>query len=1171
MVSLDQGSIQRISWSEGLVNFAMSFDINQIQFGLELQHFRGSTISSSGTCASVKALTFSPKLAGFVVTLSDGRAGLLTSPEPRFDPRKLQAVWAKEVVDATGCQSVNDCYRLLCYGLSSGRIAVYSIGELNGSLCLVTNLEVSIADCPDAHQRCGPVTAMSWSPDQRVVAVAWKNQGVAVFSVFGSLLFLSLTSLPAQWAPLQSIYSKQQFLTIKSLDWSPEGYQLWMTSDQGQPLNFATFSLAKSALTTNTCENNHQHVLLQSDTCLYVGLVDRLHSPLVDLGHGMAAADNEAQGPAAALSIIPIAPEHLQDNWPISLSCISDSGDWLAVAGRTGLACFSLKRRHWRLFGNVSQERDFTVTGGLLMWREFVACACYNSADRTNELRFYPLTGRLDNSSASIFRLDSIPYQMNCVHDSLVIFSHPAQISVYCLRKRLDSRSSPQVVERQRVAEVSIDSFVATPSCVTHVALTTLSTDVGLLTSASAMQHQHQPLASRPNSLLVTASGRVLLLQADRPIASQGAVFSTPVPIAEKVEHLWLMLADPIGNAALAETIWLHCGSHGANIWLPLFSVTKSNSHAFLSKRVMLPIDCPIYPLTALLSVASVVGATSETTASAFLPPTSPIAAQNGRIWRMTATRTSHSYLPSILRQLLRRHLGLQALEVTRSWSHLQNFPHVLELLLHQVVDDEALSKEPLPDPLLPRVVAFIQQFPEHAPAVIVQCARKMEAVLWPYLFATVGPPRDLFSDCLKRHDLDTASQYLIIIHTSDQSSVSRKLTAEFLQCVLEAKRFSLTCDILRFLRTIGSANVTLHSSPASRKQSTTGNTPPPRASFSSGSGGKEAEVPVDVDVIDKVVLPFLKKLLHQKRLLDLGHLAAAVDEATHHSFQLAQWLKMQRLASPNDSRLVDFVAALHKFHHEFEWPYPVLIQQPNSSSNQEGQPPQSLLPLARIANNNGNGSAATTSVAGQNDENRYFSPDQVDDIELIPKQFAKGEEDLIGFSDSASMLSHSESLPSLVSDAAVAVPIPNHSSAATAVFKQERHVKHLLSVFLEAGWHDWALLLSILLRDAKHGVEAVRNLIKMLQSPEFRSDHDNDDDGGIDRQDISRDEKQHEQLQEVASGGGIGGGGDKSKDEAEKRANKLKKESAKQAIVVIVRDVCVGFAQFVTWSSQSW
>ena len=77
-----------------------------------------------------------------------------------------------------------------------------------------------------------------------------KNQGVSVLSVFGSFLFLSLTSVPAQWAMLRSLYLTQQLLTIKSSRLVSR--RLWMMSDQGQPLTFASFSSAKSVLTMNT-------------------------------------------------------------------------------------------------------------------------------------------------------------------------------------------------------------------------------------------------------------------------------------------------------------------------------------------------------------------------------------------------------------------------------------------------------------------------------------------------------------------------------------------------------------------------------------------------------------------------------------------------------------------------------------------------------------------------------------------------------------------------------------------------------------------------------------------------------------------------------------------------------------------------------------------------------
>ena len=103
----------------------------------------------------------------------------------------------------------------------------------------------------------------------------------------------------------------------------------------------------------------------------------------------------------------------------------------IAVAGRTGLAHYSLPSRKWKLFGNETQVRDFIVTGGLLWHRGFLIASSYSLLDDKDEVRIYPRDTRLDNNYVRTVRMPSQVLLLNTLKDRLLTFCANAQISIY--------------------------------------------------------------------------------------------------------------------------------------------------------------------------------------------------------------------------------------------------------------------------------------------------------------------------------------------------------------------------------------------------------------------------------------------------------------------------------------------------------------------------------------------------------------------------------------------------------------------------------------------------------------------------------------------------------------------------------------------------------------------
>lgn len=75
--------------------------------------------------------------------------------------------------------------------------------------------------------------------------------------------------------------------------------------------------------------------------------------------------------------------------------------------------------------------------------------------------------------------------------------------------------------------------------------------------------------------------------------------------------------------------------------------------------------------------------------------------------------------------------LGVNALDLARCCTELSYFPHVLELLLHEVLEAEATSKEPIPGISL----AHITQLKFMSYSTSTNCQEKVNILLWQILW----------------------------------------------------------------------------------------------------------------------------------------------------------------------------------------------------------------------------------------------------------------------------------------------------------------------------------------------------------------------------------------------------------------------------------------------------
>ncbi|XP_052631618.1 guanine nucleotide exchange factor subunit RIC1 isoform X1 [Harpia harpyja] len=1149
LVATADGFLHLVHW-DGMTNGRKAINLCTVPFSVDLQSSRAGSFLGFEDIY-IRDMEYCATLDGFAVVFNDGRVGFITPMSSRFTAEQLHGVWAQDVIDGT-CVAVNNKYRLMAFGCANGSVQVYTIDTTTGAMQFSHKLELTPKQYPDIWNKTGPVKLIKWSPDSCVVMVTWECGGLSLWSVFGAQLICTLGGDFAY----QSDGAKKDPLKISSMTWGSEGYHLWVidgnsssnvkperdVNNEARQFGILQFHFIKSALTVNPCMSNQEQVLLQGEDRLYLNCGDATqaqsprntsahseHKPARERGP-FSDGSLDSQGLSTLLGhrhwhVVQIHSTYLESNWPIRFSAIDKLGQNVAVVGKFGFAHYSLLTKKWKLFGNITQEQNMTVTGGLAWWNDFIVLACYNLNDHQEELRIYLRTSNLDNAFAHITKVQADTLLLSVFRDIVILFRADCSICLYSIERRpegLNPTASIQVLQ-----EVSMSRYIPHPFLVVSVTLTSVRTETGITLK---MPQQ----ACEAESIMLNLAGQLIMLQRDRsgpqirdkdnnPNQRKHLPFCAPVVLAQSVENVWTTCRINKQKRHLLEALWLSCGGAGMKVWLPLFPRDHRKPHSFLSRRIMLPFHINIYPLAVLFEDALVLGAVNDTVLYDCLYPQTSAREHLEVLFPFSIVeRTSQIYLHHILRQLLVRNLGEQALLLAHSCATLPYFPHVLELMLHEVLEEEATSREPIPDPLLPTVAKFITEFPLFLQTV-VHCARKTEYALWNYLFAAVGNPKDLFEECLMAQDLDTAASYLIILQNMEVPAVSRQHATLLFNTALEQGKWDLCRHMIRFLKAIGSGETeTPPATPTTQEPSSSSGFEFFRhrsislsqsaenlhskfnltktLSMPSGPSGKRWSKDSDCAenmYIDMMLWRHARRLLEEIKLKDLGCFAAQL------GFELIGWLCKERARA---ARVEDFVFALKKLHKDFLWPFPVIpassinspfkngkyktavgeqllkSQSADAFVNMEMDTGVSNTPRSRSwlgAISSSQREIDTVSSHGPHMQDAFLSP-----------LLSKGDECSIG---SATDLTETSSMVdgdwTMVDENFSSLSLTQseleHLSlelASKGPHKSQVQLRYLLHIFMEAGCLDWCIVIGLILRESS----VINQVFSIMQSSDI-------------------------------------------------------------------------------------
>ncbi|OMP88291.1 Protein RIC1-like protein [Diplodia seriata] len=676
--------------------------------------------------------------------------------------------------------AINARFSLVALGCANGEIHVYTARDYDGHVPLSHKLQTGLTSASS-----GKLNFLTYSPDGYCLFAGYEK-GWMMWSVYGKPGASSFTSTRF----MSENNDERWLLSARDGFWIGGGSEILLLGQNDNRLWL--LEMARSAVAGCFSSANVSRSLLQTNAGF-----------MIYRGYDMP----DLTAISAEVSLwhhVQVPASYLVDQWPIRSAVISSDGRYVAVAGRRGLAHYSVTSGRWKTFDDPEMENEFTVRGGMC-WHQHVLIAAVE-ADGSYELRIYSREKELDNNK--LMHKERLPAPIVLVapsgDDSLLVYTYENILYHYIINV---ANSSVRIMQ---VGQIALHGIIRAPPRVRALSW---------ILPEDQLDHGDPSQDVAVATILFLVDGKLVLLQ---PTTTEEGMLKYEMRIiAQNVEYYALMrdhpsfkIADdedylpPSPSAALPnnslqghdlrDSLWYFDGQD-MKLWTDAQDVLVSASMELgreLPATVSIPVD--FYPLSPLLNKGILFGVESD------LVQRRDISFAYFRF----ATRT-HLFLPPLLRHHLAQYNSPAALHLSHHYQHLLYFPHALEILLHDVLDDE-VDTSPTPEQaLLPSVLSFLSSFPQYLD-IVVQCTRKTEVRSWRTLFAHLPPPQELFEQSLQRGSLKTAGGYLLVLHTFEELSSSSHQLIRLLQRAKLEQDWDICKELARFLMALDESGETL-------------------------------------------------------------------------------------------------------------------------------------------------------------------------------------------------------------------------------------------------------------------------------------------------------------------------------------------------------------------------